>query len=281
MTEVTIAISTCPNDTFTFHGLLSGAITIPGIHLNFQLLDIEELNQGLRQQRFDVAKASFHLALHVDQVYRVLPVGAALGFGVGPLLLASRPGTSPVAQARDSRLTLTPGADTTAHLLLQLFYPNSTRIEHCLFSRIMPELQAGRADFGVCIHEGRFTWESQGLYCVTDLGTVWEQATNSPLPLGGLLAHRNLSGSVQAAIVDGIRRSLALAHDRPDAALLSMRRYAQELDDRVLMQHVELYVNEWTMELGPTGRQALRTLARAAHSAGVISTDAPEPFADL
>ena len=198
----------------------------------------------------------------------VLPSGSALGFGVGPLLLASQPDARP---ASIEQVTLCPGELTTAALLFQLFYPQTTRIEHVLFSDIMPRLRKARADFGVCIHEGRFTWQDEGLNLVEDLGTRWESETHCPLPLGGILAAKSLGNdllsTIQAVIHDSLQYALA---DR-DAALTTMRKYAQEFDDRVLMQHVELYVNDWTVDLGQVGRAAIRELSERAKAIGLVA----------
>lgn len=256
-----LGISTCPNDTFAFHALLNGLVDQRGLEFDVQLLDIQQLNTALHQGAFDVAKASFNAALHLADQMWVLPVGSALGYGVGPLLLAAQPDTSPDDIAQ---VTLCPGRDTTAFLLYQLFYPQVTQVEQVVFSEIMPRLQAGTADFGVCIHEGRFTWQEQGLSCVEDLGTRWESETATPLPLGGLLAARSLERQAVRDVTHVIRDSLQYALNDPSAALPTMRHYAQEFDDRVLMQHVELYVNEWTKDLGETGKQALQTLEQRA-----------------
>ena len=138
----------------------------------------------------------------------------------------------------------------------------------------MPRLQESTADFGVCIHEGRFTWEQQGLGLVEDLGTRWEQATDCPLPLGGIVAQRNLSDETIATVQAVIKDSLSLALANPDAALPTMRQYAQEFDDAVLMQHVDLYVNEWTIDLGDVGRTALNKLSEKAIEVGLVSESA-------
>jgi 1,4-dihydroxy-6-naphthoate synthase len=205
----------------------------------------------------------------------VLSVGSALGFGVGPLLLASHPETVP---SRPSQLALCPGRHTTAALLFSLFHPQTARVEHCVFSEIMPRLKQGSADFGVCIHEGRFTWQREGLSLVEDLGTRWERATGSPLPLGGILASRRLPPPVIDRVQAVIRDSLLYALDHRDDALVTMREYAQDLDDHVLMQHVDLYVNRWTVDLEETGRSALTTLSQRAKSIGLLESNAPELF---
>jgi 1,4-dihydroxy-6-naphthoate synthase len=154
--------------------------------------------------------------------------------------------------------------------LNSLFYPETTRVEHVVFSQIMPMLQRKAADFGVCIHEGRFTWEQQGLGLVEDLGTRWESETNSPLPLGGIVARRSLGDELIATVQHVIRDSLEFALADRDAALPTMRKYAQEFDDDVLMKHVDLYVNEWTTDLGSTGNNALQQLSERARSIGLV-----------
>jgi 1,4-dihydroxy-6-naphthoate synthase len=160
-------------------------------------------------------------------------------------------------------------------LLFQLFYSRSTLLRQVLFSDIMPRLQQGHADFGVCIHEGRFTWQSAGLNLVEDLGSRWETETGCPLPLGGILAKRSTDPDVLHRVVAVISDSITLALESPEQTLPTMRRYAQEFDDHVLMQHVDLYVNQWTQDLGQVGRQALRELAVRATAARLIPQDQP------
>ncbi len=271
MHRIRLGISTCPNDTFAFHALLTRQVDWRGLDFDIELLDIQQLNDGLRQGNFDVAKASFHAALYLTDQTVVLPSGSALGFGVGPLLLAARAGTSPSPAAS---CTLCPGKHTTATLLFRLFYPDAPPPEQTLFSDIMPRLQQQTADFGVCIHEGRFTWQAAGLHLVEDLGTRWEAATQCPLPLGGILASRELPAAVLAQLQAVIRDSLLMARKQPQLALPTMRHYAQEFDDDVLMQHVELYVNEWTVDLGHVGQQALEQLTVRARAAGILPADA-------
>lgn len=270
---VRLAISTCPNDTFAFHALMNRLVDWRGLEFDVELLDIQELNHGLRNGQFDVAKASFNAALRLTRETVVLPSGSALGFGVGPLLLAAATGDIP---ATATQTTLCPGEDTTAALLFELFYPSTTKIRHVVFSEIMPALQSGSADFGVCIHEGRFTWQSAGLDLVEDLGTRWESETESPLPLGGILARTTLSDETIGVVQDVIRESLQFALSNRHMALPTMRRYAQEFDDDVLMSHVDLYVNDWTLDLGETGRKALAALSSRARRIGLVPNSAPD-----
>jgi 1,4-dihydroxy-6-naphthoate synthase len=263
---IRLAISTCPNDTFAFHGLLTRSVDWRGLDFTIDMLDIEQLNTGFAAGRYDVCKLSFHAAVRMAEDLVVLPSGSALGFGVGPLLLAAASGTRP---GDTSQLTLCPGEQTTAALLFELFYPKTSRVEQTVFSDIMPRLKVGTADFGVCIHEGRFTWEQQGLACVEDLGERWERETGSPLPLGGIVARRSLPANVIITVQQVIHDSLSLALADREAPLPTMRAHAQEFDDAVLMQHVDLYVNDWTVDLGDIGRTALAALSARAASVGI------------
>ena len=270
---IRLGISTCPNDTFTFRALIDRCVDWQGLEFEIDLLDIQQLNNRLFDGAFDVAKTSFHAALLLSNETIVLSTGSALGFGVGPLLLASQPRTIPTSA---DQKTLCPGEHTTAALLFALFYSGTTQVEHCVFSDIMPRLKEHNANFGVCIHEGRFTWEEQGLSLVEDLGTRWETTTGCPLPLGGLVANRGLGSETIAKVQSVIQESLALSLADPESALPTMRKYAQEFSDDVLMQHVDLYVNEWTQNLGETGATALRRLSGSARSIGLVPAEQRE-----
>ena len=273
MTRIHLGISTCPNDTFAFHGLMTRSVDWRGLNFEVELIDIQQLNDLLFAGEFDVAKTSFHAALLLADKTVVLPSGSALGFGVGPLLLSARAGERP---EKPEQVTLCPGQHTTAALLFQLFYPRTTQVRHVVFSDIMPELKQGQADFGVCIHEGRFTWQNEGLGLVEDLGTRWEKETSCPLPLGGIVARRSLDPNTIATVQAVIHDSLQLALSDPNLPLPTMRKYAQEFDDAVLMQHVDLYVNDWTVRLGDVGKNALQQLSRRAHAIGLIPAYSPE-----
>lgn len=273
MTTIHLGISTCPNDTFAFHGLLTRSVDWRGLQFDVELIDIQQLNDRLFAGEFDVAKTSFHAALLLSDKTIVLPSGSALGFGVGPLLLAARSANHP---ANPAQITLCPGQHTTATLLFQLFYPNTTQIRQVVFSEIMPDLTQGNADFGVCIHEGRFTWQQEGLSLVEDLGTRWEQETSCPLPLGGIVARRTLSHETIATVQAVLYDSLQFALSNRSLTLPTMRKFAQEFDDTILMQHVDLYVNDWTINLGSVGRNALARLSKLAQARSLIAADRPQ-----
>jgi len=279
MTKINLAISTCPNDTFAFHAIMENQVDLCGLDFDIRLLDIQQLNDGLFGGQFDVAKASFHAAaLLTDQTF-VLPSGSALGFGVGPLLLAAQPKTNPNQTTDLPRTVLCPGEHTTATMLFKIFYADAissgkVSLKQTVFSKIMPELENSMADFGVCIHEGRFTWKDAGLDCVEDLGTRWEAETESPLPLGGILANRNLDNEVIERVQSVIQSSIQWGLDHPDQTIPTMRAFAQEFSDEVLMRHVKLYVNQWTVELGDVGQQALHGLSEKAISCGIVPPNA-------
>jgi 1,4-dihydroxy-6-naphthoate synthase len=261
-----LGISTCPNDTFTFHGLLTDRVDRRGLELTIELADVEELNRRVLAGDMDVAKVSFHAALLRADEVAVLPTGSALGFGVGPVLLAAPPGAARPS-GRPLRV-LAPGEHTTAALLYRLFHDEA--LEHVVFSDIMPALTSGAADLGVCIHEGRFTYQEHGLELVEDLGETWERATSAPLPLGGIVGRKRLGEEVLQRVQAVIRDSLdyGLAHRRE--TLESMRAHAQEASDDVLFAHVDLYVNEWTRDLGAEGRRALAALSEQAAAARIV-----------
>ena len=279
MTKINLAISTCPNDTFAFHAIMENQVDLLGLDFAIGLLDIQQLNDGLFGGQFDVAKASFHAAALLTDQTVVLPSGSALGFGVGPLLLAAQPKMNPDQPTDLPRTVLCPGEHTTATMLFKIFYADAINLgkvtlKQTLFSEIMPELENSTADFGVCIHEGRFTWEDAGLDCVEDLGTRWEAETESPLPLGGILANRNLENDLIGRVQSVIQASIQWGLDHPDQTIPTMRNYAQEFSDEVLMQHVKLYVNQWTVELGDVGQQALHGLSEKAKSCGIVPPNA-------
>ncbi|MAE27599.1 MAG: 1,4-dihydroxy-6-naphthoate synthase [Planctomycetota bacterium] len=277
-----LGISTCPNDTFAFHGLLAGKIDTGGLEFRIELADVQELNERLSQGHFDVAKGSYHAALLLSDHLGVLPSGSALGHGVGPVVLATTPRVLP-PEPRDDEpdptptpTVLCPGRFTTATLLWQLFHGRLAQPSQALFSEIMPALKAGDTDLGVCIHEGRFTYADWGLVLVEDLGASWETRTNMPLPLGGILARRSLSDDVLRRVQSCVRASIDYGLEHRDETVKTMRRHAQEMDEDVLWSHVDLYVNDWTQDLGPDGRRALAFLSAMGRSRGLVpETQAP------
>jgi len=265
-----VGLSTCPNDTFAFHGLLTGAVEVPGLELELVLADVQELNQGLLSGELDVAKGSFHAALVGERELGVLSSGSAVGYGVGPLLLGSRR-----ACGRGLGRVLCPGEHTTATLLYRLFHPGEGQLEQVVFSEVVEALLSGEAERGVCIHEARFVWEQRRdvLELIEDLGQRWEAETALPLPLGGILVRPELGEQRLGLLADALRDSIAHARAHPEQALASMRAHAQEQADEVLWAHVELYVTEDTVRLGERARRALEELHARAAAAGALGPD--------
>ena len=264
MKRLAVGISPCPNDTFAFHALLERRIETPGLELEFELTDIEELNRRFLGGEFDACKVSF-AALAGRPDVQVLSAGAALGFGVGPVLVAA--GGVPLERAGDGRpripagaRVLCPGERTSASLLYRMFHGGEGRIEQTVFSSILPALAAREAEFGVCIHEGRFTYAGMGLALVEDLGARWEERERLPLPLGGIALRDGPAPELGEALV----RSIDYARAHRGEALVTMRRHAQESSDEVLWKHVELYVNDWTRHLGREGERAVARLRELA-----------------
>ena len=266
-----VGISTCPNDTYTFGALLDGHLDDVAA-MDFVLEDIQALNDHAMAGQYDLAKVSFHAALKLAKDYQVLPVGSALGYGVGPLLLAKDKQTADRGLQAGDRV-LCPGQWTTATLLYKLFCVDGPQPKQVVFSEIMPMLQSGDADFGVVIHEGRFTYKQHGLALAIDLGKQWETQVKQPLPLGGLVIKRSLGNDVAQQVTVSVRKSIEYARKNPDQALAVMKCHAQEFGDEVLWEHVKLYVNDTTYDLRDTGRAALNALCKIAANVGIIKEE--------
>ena len=269
--KIRLGISPCPNDTFAFHAILERRISLRGFEVDTELVDVQTLNEGLESGRYDIAKASFHAALLLADRYDVLDAGAALGFGVGPLLVAAREDVQPT---RDGRV-LCPGATTTATLLYHCLHPGMGTVSQTVFSDIGPALRRGEADLGVLIHEGRLTYQRDGLTLVEDLGESFERLASAPVPLGGILASRSLPEGTTASFAALLRESIAYGWANRDDTLGTIRRHAQEMGEDVIWPYVELYVNDRTVSLGDEGARALDVLEETARAAGVVPDGLP------
>ena len=269
--RIRLGISPCPNDTFAFHAILEQRIDLRGFEIDAELVDVQTLNEGLESGRYDIAKASFHAALLLADRYDVLDAGAALGFGVGPLLVAAREGVQPTHDAR----VLCPGATTTATLLYHCLHPEMGTVSQTVFSDVGPALRRNEADLGVLIHEGRLTYQRDGLTLVEDLGESFERLASAPVPLGGILASRSLHDGAAASFAALLRESIAYGWANRDDTLGTIRRHAQEMGEDVIWPYVELYVNDRTVSLGDEGARALDVLEETARGAGVVPDDLP------
>lgn len=267
MRELTFGYSPCPNDTFAFHALAHGLVDAP-FRVRPVLLDIEELNRRARTAEFDLTKLSIGAFAAVGDRYRLLRSGAALGRGVGPLVVARE--SVSLHEAVRGRIAI-PGRDTTAFRLLQLAAPPAGQVVEMRYDRILRAVADGAVDAGLIIHESRFTYADRGLARVADLGEWWEHETSLPVPLAGICARAELGDALAAAAEAAIRRSVQHAFDHPGASRDYVRAHAQELSDDVCAAHIALYVNEYSLDVAEEGLRAIRRLAAAGPATPVQS----------
>jgi 1,4-dihydroxy-6-naphthoate synthase len=267
---LSIGYSTCPNDTFIFAGLTAHE---ENASLAFEpvLADVETLNEWASEGRLDITKLSFFAFGKVREHYALLPSGGALGRGCGPILVNR--GENDLKRLRDGTRKYriaAPGNLTTARLLLTLYLGCEPQFQQMVFSEIMPAVRDGEADFGLVIHEGRFTLNEYGLQSVLDLGQWWETETGLPIPLGGIAIRRNLGGDVAKAVDERIRQSLSLAESGSSMVEDYVRMHAQEMTPQVLRRHIDLYVSRFSRDLGEEGRNAVKVLLDRAEEAGLL-----------
>jgi 1,4-dihydroxy-6-naphthoate synthase len=262
-----LGYSPCPNDAFIFYALahgLAGDTDAPRLTFDIVLDDVEALNQAADRGELDVAKVSYHAYGYLADRYIMLRSGGALGRGVGPLIVTREP----LTDLAGKRIAI-PGGRTTANLLLALSQPEVERIV-MRYDRIMPAVAAGEVDAGLIIHESRFTYPEHGLHCYLDLGTWWEEATGELVPLGGIVARRDLGPGLLHRLQTMLRTSLAYAWENPTATRDYVAEHAQEMDATVRQQHIELYVNRYSMDIGEEGERATRTLFERAAERGLF-----------
>jgi 1,4-dihydroxy-6-naphthoate synthase len=275
MNRLTLALgfSPCPNDTFIFDALVNGRVDTGGLRFEPVLEDVQTLNQWALEGRLDVTKISYGVLPLIAKDYLLLDAGGALGRGVGPLLVA-RPERADLPL--ETATVAIPGEHTTAHLLFSLAYPQVARKRFMVFSEIEEAVRSGAVDAGVIIHEGRFTYQAKGLVKLLDLGEHWEAETGSPIPLGGIVARRSLGAQLARDVDRLIRTSVEQARGAYPLITEYVKRHAQEMDEAVMRQHVDLYVNDFSAGMGEGGRSAVRKLlevyARARPGAEPVSS---------
>lgn len=258
---LTLGFSPCPNDTFIFDALVNHRIDTGGLDFDVRLEDVQTLNRWAIEGRLDVSKISYGVLPLVTDAYEVLQSGGALGKGVGPLLIAREPIADLSERIGDLTVAI-PGENTTAHMLFSLAYPRATHKRFVLFSDIERMVLEGDTDLGVIIHENRFTYQQKGLVKLADLGQFWEETTAGPIPLGGIVAKRSLDPALVRRVDDLIREAVAWSFARYPELSAYIREHAQEMDESVMRQHIDLYVNDYSRGLGDTGEQAVETLLR-------------------
>ncbi|MBC9716480.1 1,4-dihydroxy-6-naphthoate synthase [Streptomyces sp. TRM66268-LWL] len=265
-----IAYSPCPNDTFVFHAWAHGLV--PGApELDVTFADIDITNGMAERGEFDILKVSYAVLPYVLDEYALLPCGGALGRGCGPLVLTREPGVD-----LTGRTVAVPSEKSTAYLLFRLWAADTLpgggvgKIVVLPFHEIMPAVRDGRVDAGLVIHEARFTYQNYGLHCLADMGVHWEQTTGLPIPLGAIIAKRSLGEETLKSLADAARSSVRMAWDDPAASRAYVLEHAQEMDPAVADQHIGLYVNEFTADLGEDGHAAIRGLLTRAAAEGLV-----------
>lgn len=267
MQPLTLAISPCPNDTFIFDAMLHKKIDTEGLDIKVVFADVEQLNQAAIQQQYDITKLSYHAFAYVADNYALLHSGSALGNNCGPMLI----GKSVLSDEdiNNSKICV-PGKYTTANFLFSLKYPNAKNKEYIIFSEIENKVLHDEFDAGVIIHENRFTYEQKGLKKIIDLGEFWEQTYKVPIPLGGIAVKRSLEIEIQQSIERVIKRSIEFAFEHPNSSKDFVAQHSQEMSEEVCRQHIDLYVNKYSLELGFDGEFAVNTLYKVAQENKII-----------
>lgn len=253
----TLGFSPCPNDTFIFDALVNKKIDTEGLDFEVFLEDVQTLNQWAMQGKLDISKISYGVLPLVLHQYRLLEAGGALGKGVGPLLISRQP--KPIKDVNTSTIAI-PGQQTTAHLLFSLAFPEAAQKEFMVFSDIEDAVLSGKVDCGVIIHENRFTYQQKGLTKLMDLGEFWEKETGAPIPLGGIVFREDLDPAMSKKVNALIRKSLEYSFKDYPALSDYVKVHAQEMDEHVMRQHIDLYVNNYSLSLGEDGEKAIQTL---------------------
>ena len=259
--------SPCPNDTFMFDAMVHQKIDTEGLEFETHLADVEALNHLAFDETAAITKLSFHAYAYVADKYKILSSGSALGYGNGPLLVSKR--KIYPDELADAKIAI-PGKYTTAALLLKIAFPQAKNFSEYLFSDIEDAVLSNEMDAGALIHEGRFTYEKKGLKLIADLGKLWEERTAQAIPLGCIAVSRKLDDATQQKIARVLRRSIEFAFQNPQESANFVKRHAQEMDAQVTAQHIQLYVTNYSIDLGNEGRKAVEIFFEEALKAGAI-----------
>jgi len=281
--KLSLGFSPCPNDTFIFDAMIHQKIDTEGLEFEVLYEDVETLNQKAFNTELDITKLSYHAYAHVCEHYVLLHAGSALGFGVGPLLICKNETIALAFETGNSGEILEklnnlieglrigiPGKYTTANFLLSLAYPKAKNKHEMKFFEIESALINEQIDLGVIIHENRFTYQDKGLLKIIDLGEFWENLTKGPIPLGGIMIKRNLQNEVKQKVNRIIRRSVQYAFDHPLEGMDFICSLSQEMSKDVINKHIELYVNQFSLDLGDIGRKSVETFFEHALQVGII-----------
>lgn len=269
MKTISLGYSPCPNDTFIFYALVHKKINTGDLNFKEILLDVETLNQKALNGELDITKVSYHAFANLREDYCLLRSGGALGRGCGPLVVAKK--EFEIKDLIGKKIAI-PGKLTTAYLLLQLFEPSfKNNVKIMVFDEIMNAVKNEEVDAGLIIHESRFTYASYGLKKIVDLGEWWEKETNLPIPLGCIIAKRNLGKDLISKVDAMIKKSVICAMDHREETKKYIKSHSQELDDSVTDKHIELYVNNYSVDIGEDGINAVKELFRIAEENGIIA----------
>lgn len=265
---LTLAYSPCPNDCFIFDAMIHGKVDTEGLTFDVRLEDVETLNHMALRGAMDITKLSFHAYGHVLNNYILLRAGSALGFNCGPLLIHN--GNFDATKIELMKVAI-PGKLTTANFLLTLAYPHLKNKIELVFHEIEDAVLRGDVDAGLIIHENRFTYEAKGLKKVQDLGEFWDGLIHAPIPLGGIVIKRNFDEDLQQKVNRVIKRSVEYAFANPSSSLPYVREHAQAMQEEVMKKHIDLYVNQFSVDLGETGKHAVELLFNKAKEIGMFS----------
>ena len=267
--ELHLGFSPCPNDTFIFDAMLHGKIDTEGITFIPVIEDVETLNQKALQQELAITKLSYHAFAHLVDKYILLDAGSALGFGVGPLLISKNKIENIEDKIANLKIGI-PGKLTTANFLLNIAFPQAQQKVEMVFSEIENALINEEIDLGLIIHENRFTYAAKGLHKVIDLGSFWEQKTGSAIPLGGIVMSRKYDKETINKVNRIMASSVEFAMKNPLSSAAFVKQHAQEMEESVVVKHIQLYVNKYSLNLGVEGRKAVSTLLDSAVAQGLI-----------
>lgn len=265
--HIKIGYSPCPNDCFIFDALVHKKIDTGEYTFEPVLEDVETLNHWAMQGKLPVTKLSYHAFAYVRDKYELLKSGSALGFNCGPLLISKKEIRDPENEIKSIAI---PGKLTTANFLLSIAYPKLENKIEMVFNQIEEAVLSGKVDAGLIIHENRFTYEQKGLKKVRDLGEFWDGLIHAPIPLGGIVASKDLSEEVRRKIEALIRKSVEYAFANPESSMPYVRQHAQEMSEEVMKKHIALYVNEFSVDLGEVGSKAVNLLFDKAKEVGLI-----------
>jgi 1,4-dihydroxy-6-naphthoate synthase len=265
--RLTLGFSPCPNDTFIFDAMVHGRIDTEGLEFDYFLTDVEELNRKALTADVDITKISYHAYAYVAQNYLILDAGSALGHRNGPLLISKR--KIGVSDLPDLTIAI-PGKYTTANLLFSIAWPEIVNKKEYLFSKIEDALLSDEVDAGLIIHETRFTYFKKGLHKLADMGEYWEGLTGLPIPLGAIVINRKIPENIALKVNRVVRRSLEYAYKDSFASYDFVAGNAKEMDSTIMNNHIKLFVNEYTLNLGSRGREAIAELFRRAMEKKVI-----------